>query len=404
VVSQQPPTAGEPQGADHGAFTPGRRCVRAPSGRGPLDGLSFAVKDLIDVAGEPTGAGNPDWLSAQTAAPVSAPAVDHLLAAGANLVGKTVTDELAFSLEGVNAHYGTPVNPACPDRIPGGSSSGSAVAVAAGLTDFAIGTDTGGSVRVPASFVGVFGFRPTHGAIALDGVVPFAPSYDTVGWFARDAATLARVGDVLLPQARPAPFRRLRLVRDALALADPDVAAVVEQCCQTLGVTETTALFDGDEDDWRECYRVLQGAEIWRTLGPWVGAAIPHFGAPIAARFADAASITAADVARWAPRRAEMARAIHAALDDGIGLVMPTAPCIALRKDASGAAIGEFYRRALALTSVAGHAGVPQITIPAGHAQGCPVGVSLLAARGQDRALLQAAIRWAAAGAGGDPS
>src|SRR5271170_2192254 len=167
----------------------------------------------------------PVGLASHPAASASAPVVDALLAAGARLAGKAVTDELAFSLEGVNAHYGTPVNPACPDRIPGGSSSGSAVAVAAGLVDFALGTDTGGSVRVPASFVGVCGFRPTHDAISLAGVVPFAPSYDTVGWFAGDAAMLSRVGGVLLPNASPRPIHRFRLVRDAIALADPEVAA-----------------------------------------------------------------------------------------------------------------------------------------------------------------------------------
>ena len=150
-------------------------CRRDATGAGLLDGLTFALKDLIDVAGCRTGAGNPDWLARQSPAERSATVVEKTLAAGATLVGKTITDELAFSLEGRNVHYGSPINPACPDRMCGGSSSGSGVAVAAGLVDFAIGTDTGGSVRVPASFLGVFGFRPSHGAVSLDGVVPFAP-------------------------------------------------------------------------------------------------------------------------------------------------------------------------------------------------------------------------------------
>src|SRR6201997_2268337 len=179
----------QPIGTDIGAFVPGPRAVLQPTGPGPLAGLDFAVKDLIDVAGHITGGGNPDWLRTHAAAARSAPVVEKLLAAGAALRGKTITDELAFSLEGGNAHYGTPLNPACPDRIPGGSSSGSASAVAARLVDFALGTDTGGSVRVPASFCGLFGFRPTHNAIPLTGVVPFAPSYDTIGWFASDAVT-----------------------------------------------------------------------------------------------------------------------------------------------------------------------------------------------------------------------
>jgi amidase len=365
-----------------------------PSASGPLNGLTFAVKDLVDVAGSPTGGGNPDWLKTQSCATTSAPAVKALLAAGAALSGKTVTDELAFSLEGVNAHYGTPVNPACPDRIPGGSSSGSAAAVAARLVDFALGTDTGGSVRVPASFVGVFGFRPTHDAVSISGVVPFAPSYDTVGWFARDITTLSAVGDVLLPRAPPVPIRRLRLVRDAFALADPQVSASVRTYCDALEIDDEITLFDDAEDEWLECYRVLQGAEIWRQLGAWIRSAQPRFGEAIAPRFADAASITPAEVGRWTPVRASIAARVRAMLGDDVGLVMPTAPCVALRKDAAPSEISKFYRRALTLTSIAGHAGLPQISVPAGHANGCPVGLSIVASSGHDRALLEVGSPW----------
>ncbi|HEX7563006.1 MAG TPA: amidase [Bradyrhizobium sp.] len=380
--------------ADFGAFIPGPRCVRAPTASGSLDGLTFAVKDLIDVAGTPTGGGNPDWQKVQSPAARSAPAVEALLAAGASLAGKTITDELAFSLQGVNAHHGTPVNPACPDRIPGGSSSGSAVAVAAKLVDFAIGTDTGGSVRVPASFVGVCGFRPTHDAISLAGVMPFAPSYDTVGWFARDAAMLSRVGGVLLPNASPKPVHRFRLVRDALALADPGVAEALRRSCAAFDIDEIS-LFEGQEQQWLECYRVLQGAEIWTQLGPWISSAKPRFGDKIAPRFADAASITPADVARYQPIRVLIARRVREALGDGIGLLIPTAPCIALRIDAGADEIGTFYRNALTLTSIAGHAGIPQISLPAGKVAGCPIGLSVLASPGHDRALLDLGVRYA---------
>jgi amidase len=386
----------EPSGVtDFGAFIPGPRCMRAPTASGSLDGRTFAVKDLIDVAGTPTGGGNPDWLKTQSPATQSAPAVEVLLASGASLVGKTITDELAFSLEGVNAHHGTPLNPACPDRIPGGSSSGSAVAVAASLVDFAIGTDTGGSVRVPASFTGVCGFRPTHDAMSLAGVLPFAPSYDTIGWFARDAATLSRVGDVLLPKASPKPIRRFRLVLDAMALADSDVAEALRRACAAFDIVDEISLFEGQEQQWLECYRVLQGAEIWTELGPWISSAKPRFGDSIAPRFADAASITAADVARYQPFRASIATRVSDALGDGIGLLIPTAPCIALHIDAGADEIGTFYRNALTLTSIAGHAGIPQISLPVACVEGCPVGLSVLASPGHDRALLDLGVRYA---------
>jgi amidase len=394
VTSAEPASIAGSAAADVGAFVPGPRAT-LPSASGPLNGLTCAVKDLIDVAGTRTGSGNPDWLKTQSYAARSAPAVEALLTAGAVLSGKTVTDELAFSLEGVNAHYGTPVNPACPDRIPGGSSSGSAVAVAARLVDFSLGTDTGGSVRVPASFVGVFGFRPTHGAVSLSGVVPFAPSYDTVGWFARDIATLSAIGDVLLRKSSLSPVRRLLLVRDAFALADSHVSALLRAHCDALEIDDEINLFDGAEDEWRECYRVLQGAEIWHHLGPWIQSVQPQFGEAIAARFADAASITPAEVARWTPVRAMLAARVRAILGDDVGLVVPTAPCVAPRKDAPSSEISDFYRRALALTSIAGHAGLPQISVPAGCADGCPVGLSVLASSGRDRALLDIGSRWA---------
>jgi amidase len=365
-----------------------------PSGSGALNGLTFAVQDLIDVAGTRTGGGNPHWLHARRPATASAAVVEALRAAGATLVGKTITDELGFSLEGVNAHYGTPVNPSCPDRIPGGSASGSAVAVAGQLVDFAIGTDSAGAVRVPASFVGAFGFRPTHDAVSLAGVVPLAPSYDTVGWFASSAATLNAVGKVLLPMAEPPAIRRFALVRDAFALADADVSAALRQQCKALDIVDEVTLFDGAEDEWLECCRVLQGYEIWQQLGYWIRSAKPRFGETVAPRFAEAASITSADVARFKPVRAAIAAKLNAMLGDGVGLIMPTAPCVAPRKDAGRSEIAKFHRRALTLTSVAGHAGLPQISIPAGAVDRCPVGLSILAPSGHDRALLEAASRW----------
>jgi amidase len=380
---------------DFGAFVPGPRLTVAPTAAGPLSGLTFAVKDLIDVAGTRTGGGNPDWLKTHEPAAMSAPAVTALLAAGATLHGKTITDELAFGLEGANAHYGTPVNPACPDRIPGGSSSGSGVAVAAGLVDFALGTDTGGSVRVPASFLGIFGFRPSHGAVPIDGVIPFSPSYDTVGWFARNIATLNLAGDALLPKADVVPIRKLRIVRDAFAMADPDVSALLLSRCERLGIADEVTLFDGAPDEWLECYRVVQCAGIWQTLGPWIDAARPRFGEAIASRFAEAASITPAEIARWTPIRALLAVRVRATLGDGIGLVVPTTPRPALRKDAAQAEFADFYRRALTITSIAGHTGLSQISVPVGDVDGCPVGLSIIGASGHDRALLELDSPWA---------
>jgi amidase len=382
--------------ADFGAFVPDGMRRREATGSGPLDGLTFAVKDLIDVDGCRTGGGNPDWLAQQKPAARSAPCVEKALAAGATLIGKTVTDELAFSLEGRNVHYNRLVNPVCPGRLPGGSSSGSAVAVAARLVDFALGTDTGGSVRVPANFLGLFGFRPSHGAISLDGVVPFAPSYDTVGWFARDADTLVRVGNALLPPQSPAPITNLKIANDAFSLVDPPLAAELKAKAGSLGVTDGVRVFDGKEAEYFECYRVLQGAEIWQSLGSWITSNKPRFADDIAPRFAGVAAITPADVARYAPIRVAIQNRFEKLVPRDTAIVTPITPCPALIESASADAIGAFYHRALTLTSIAGHCGAPQVALPLGQWQGCPIGLSILGAPGSDRALLDLATKIAA--------
>lgn len=388
-----------------GAWVPGERAARAPLGHGALDGVRFAVKDLIDVAGTVTGAGNPDWAFTQAPAARDAGAVDALRRAGAAMAGKTVTDEFAFSLEGENAHHGTPCNPRAPERLPGGSSSGSAVAVAAGLVDVALGTDTGGSVRVPASFCGVFGFRPTHGRVGVRGVLPFAPSYDTVGWFARNGALLRAVGTVLLAPgegaaAGPSSAAALRLVTagDAFALADGDCRDRLLRLAAERGAREHHGVFAGGSADWLRAYAVLQGAEVRASHGAWIAAHRPRFGAAIAERFAGLAAIADDEVERWRRWRVDRAAELVAWLAGGRVLVLPTAPGPALLRTADAAERADFYARALALNAVAGHAGLPQLAWPAGSHDGtpggAPLGLSLVGAPGTDEALLELASRW----------
>lgn len=380
-----------------GAFVPGPRREHPPTGRGVLDGLRLAVKDLIDVRGEITGGGNPDWAAAQTPALSHSPAVAACLAAGATLVGKTITDELAFSLEGENAHHGTPLNPRAPDRLPGGSSSGSASAVAGGLADIALGTDTGGSVRIPASFCGLFGMRPTHGRISLDGVVPFAPSFDTVGWLTRDADTLRRAGQVLLggtnacaPDAAP-----LVMLDEAWALADAEVRDTLQPIARRLGATAHADVFGASMADWLRAYQVLQAAEIRTHLGPWIKTAQPRFGSAIAPRFDSIFSLGDDEIARWTAWRTQQGHRLHALMARTPQVwVLPTSPMAPLRRGASDARRGDFYQRTLALCALAGHAGLPQITLPLGTLDdGTPLGLSLIGAPGTDLPLLDLALR-----------
>src|SRR5919109_2052500 len=255
----------------------------APSGQGALSGLAFAIKDMFDVAGIVTGGGSPDWLATHGPAEKTAPSVQACLDAGARLTGIAIADELAFSPFGENVHYGTPRNPKAPDRVPGGSSSGSASATAGGLVDFALGGDTAGSVRVPASYCGLFGLRATHGWISPEGVMPLAPSFDTVGWFARDGAMLQRVGRVYFGGAAPA-VRRVFWLEDAFALADGRQA--LEQAATRLvdrlgaGSGRRDGLRGGKgPGDWLGAFNALRPREIWGALGPWIEKAHPNFGA-----------------------------------------------------------------------------------------------------------------------------
>jgi amidase len=380
---------------DFGALVPGPRARLEPTASGPLDGLAFVVKDLIDVEGHITGGGNPDWASRQTLAARSAPVVECLLRAGATLVGKTVTDELAFSLEGENAHYGTPVNPRAPDRLPGGSSSGSAVAVAAELADLALGTDTGGSIRVPASFCGLFGYRPSHGRVPLDGVVRFAPSYDTVGLFARDAKCLRTAAHCLLGTEPVVPVQpRLLLATDAFALAEPEAEAALRLAAERLAVDAEVEIYGGQPTDFFDAYVVLQGLDIAEALGDFLPAR-PRFGPTIQPRFDGVLALDPAGRAHWHAWRHETAARLQAIVPPATFLLLPSAPSIAPPRFLRGESANRFYEIALTLNSVAGHAGLPVVNVPIAQLHGCPLGLSLVAGRNEDEALLAAAMNLA---------
>jgi amidase len=368
----------------------------AGAATGPLAGLTFAVKDAIDLAGYRIGAGNPDWLRTHPPATVNAPAVQALLDAGASVVGKSITDELTFSLNGENIHYGTPINSAAPDRIPGGSSSGSAAAVAGGLVDFAIGTDCGGSVRAPASYCGIFGMRPSHGRISTAGVFRLAPSFDTVGWFARDAKLLEQVGRVLFDERDEAPRpRRLLIASDAFAWAGEEVAgalaAGVEQLRNVVGDAKEVTIAPNGFCDWLAPYRVLQGAEIWAELGEWINAAQPNLAPDIRERFDWTATVTAADVAAAQPVREQVRERMRELLTGDAVMCLPTVRGIAPLRSASPEEKVAFRGRALSLLCIAGMAGLPQINLPLGKIDGCPCGLSIVGGHGNDSMLLQVA-------------
>ena len=385
-----------------GAFTRHTHVALEGAARGPLAGLTFGAKDIYDVAGHKTGFGSPHWLDTHDAATATAPILQQLLDAGAHMVGKTHTDELTFSLNGENAHYGTPINVNAPGRIPGGSSSGSAAAVGAGLVDFALGSDTGGSVRAPASFNGVYGLRPTHGRISLEGARPLASSFDTAGWFARDPDVMERVGAVLLSEERDGTLpKRVIVATDAFELAGHAATAALQRAldrvCTLIGKSQRMTVSNEGLPQWLEVFRTLQGFEIWAQHGEWVGATKPALGPGIRQRMEWAATIRADDAAAARTQRDQITERVRGLLREDAVLALPTVPDIAPLRDADPKSTEDFRARALTLLCIAGLSRLPQISLPLGRLNGCPIGLSLIGPTNSEMMLLGVARRLSAA-------
>ena len=379
-----------------GPFVPGTsvRIVGAPGGA--LAGLTFAAKDLLDVAGHPTGGGNPDWARRNPVPTRHAWAVQRLLDAGATLVGKTVTDEVSLGILGENPFDGTPLNPKAPHRVPGGSSSGSASAVAQGFCDTALGTDSGGSVRVPASFCGLYGIRPTHGRLDVAGMMPQAPASDTIGWFARDAATFARVAAVLLGE--PIPERlpaKLIVSVDAFGWAEAATAAALEPMVRRLSAivpdVREELLAPPGLSAWSRAQRTLQPWEAWLTFRDWLDRDNPRLQWSVARGLVQASAIPESE-RRWAElARAEARARLAWLLPPGTILCMPTTPFPAPEKGLPVATLDPLRARISCLTSHGGLTGVPQVSVPGATVAGLPVGLSIVGARGSDAALVAVA-------------
>lgn len=367
----------------------------APTADGPLSGKSFAVKDIFDIKGHVSSFGNPDWLKTHSQATKNAPVIDKLLNAGANGLGIAHTVEMAFSLIGHNPHFGTPLNPNALDCDPGGSSSGSAAAVAGSLVDFALGSDTGGSVRIPASHCGLYGLRPTHNRIALEGILPLSPSLDTIGWFARDPKLLRQVGQILIPDwQQPSTKIKLLYPNELWAQTTEEVQNVffpmLDVLSELFGNIEKVNLADDNNPmtDWFLPFRNAQGWEVWQNHKSWVENENPEFGDGVAERMKWVSTITKSEREEGVALRKDISKRLKDILgNDGL-FVFPTSPNTAPLRDQDVEGMEAFRYNALRMTSVSGLTGTPQITIPLGQVRGCPVGLSFLGWRGQDEKLL----------------
>jgi amidase len=378
--------------------------VEVPSAAtGALNGLTFAVKDIYDVAGYPTGGGSPIKAAESPIHTETAPIVAAMLQAGARFVGKTQTDELTFSMNGQNKHFPEPVNVRAEGRITGGSSSGSAAAVAAGLCDFAIGSDTGGSVRAPASYCGLFGIRPTHGRVSLARAMPLAPSFDTAGYFADDPTVFGKVAPVFLGDD-PGAFRLSRLLKaedafaqlfsdreaEALSPAEAKVVAVLGEA------THATVAPEGLEE-WYWSFRRLQAVEAWKVHGAWIEDRDPDMTPGVRERFEFGRTVSPEELRRAEENRERYRVRVAGLLGADAVLMLPTVPAIAPKRDLSGDALQAYRERALSILCIAGLCGLPQVQMPLASLDGCPLGLSLMGPAGADRALVSLALSIAAA-------
>lgn len=368
------------------------------SKEGLLSDLNVAVKDLFDIQGAATGAGNPDWLNTHKIPNQTASAVEKLLASGATVIGKSLTDELAYSLNGTNIHYGTPLNHSSPLRIPGGSSSGSAVAVSSGVADIGLGTDTGGSIRVPASYNGLFGLRPTHGLIEMDNMVPLAPSFDTVGWLTKDIETLAKVAQVLLPnttlgeRSQPKNMMVLKPEIAGKTIWHSDIDHWIDMHATKFDSIENVILDGAFYSKASEAFRVLQGKEIWQTHGEWIEKEQPVFSPDIQARFEWCKTISLSDIDKALEVRQEVIQKLDSILtDENTVMLLPTTPGAAPLLDSSRQFMDEYRIQLMGLTALAGLSSRPQLHLPILKDQNAPWGVSLLGAKNSDLDLIDLA-------------
>ncbi|MFJ4172413.1 amidase [Paenarthrobacter sp. NPDC089714] len=378
----------------HSAFVP--HTVQQPiigAESGPLEGLTVAVKDMFDIKGSSASGGSPAWRAAHEPATEHSGAVQRVLNAGATVTGTTVCDEFFYSTVGANAHYGTPVNVRAPGRIPGGSSSGSASAAASGACDFAIGSDTGGSVRVPAALCGVYGIRVTRGRFDFTGSMQMAPTFDAGGWFAATPGVFRRVGKVLLTgQSVPAPVTKAVILEDALECADPDIARIVEEFAEALTghltIDRDTATSPGGLDTWREAMRIVQAREVWQTFGPFLQTHTPELGPGIKERMAIASTVTDAEATQARTILTQATARMEELTPTGTVLIVPTTAVIAPLLDEAPEGLETYRVNGMRLSCMTSISGQPQITLPIATLNGAPVGISLIGWPGADETLL----------------
>ena len=390
-----------PDGASEAADAADGR-ARDGATLGPLDGVIVSIKDLFDVAGEATRAGSTTLADAQPATS-DAPVVERLREAGAVIVGKTNMSEFAFTGVGANPHFGTPANPADKKRVPGGSSSGAAVAVADGMCEISIGTDTGGSTRIPAALCGVVGFKPTKERVSTEGAFPLSPTMDSVGPIARNVADCAKADALIAGEEpwtlEPAAFAGLRLgIPRGLPLQELDetVTAKFKAALRRLaqsGVRLSEMEFTTLDDMARvQSAATIATVEAWRIHRERIAARGDDFDPIVRARIETGSAVSDADYARMLEQRGELVRAMDVALAQVDALVLPTTPIVApaMSELLTTDGFNRANRLLLRNTAIANFFDLCAISLPM-PGGGLPAGLMLFGRRGEDRRLFEIA-------------
>ena len=359
---------------------------------GTLKNLNFLVKDMCKIKDHRTSCGNPDFYQKCLPADDYAPFLKEILEAGATLKGITICDEFFYSLIGENGHYGTPDNLNAPGCVPGGSSSGSAAALTTNLYDFSIGSDTGGSVRVPASFCGLFGIRPTHNRINTEGVYPMAPSFDTLGWFAKDINIFKKIGSVLLNlnEKTKYSFKEFVIAEDILELANPDIVNLFNNYINNnFPKIKRFRLSEHNKEIIADNFRILQGGEIKENIIPWILENKPKISPEINNRIEMAMKITTDEINKAQKFREKLKVEIDKSLLKGIIALFPTTPFSSPKCGQSDDQLGSYRKKLMEFTSIAGMTSRPQISIPKFKDNTGPIGISLLGWQYSDEILLE---------------
>ena len=383
-------------------FVPHSPPIIKGSASGPLNGLTFTVKDLYDIADHITGNGSPAWLESHKPATKTAQIVQSCLNAGATMIGKVICDEFFYSFIGENAHYGTPVNSAAHSKIPGGSSSGSAASVAGRICDFSLGSDTGGSVRIPAAFCGLYGLRPTYGRLSLEGATPMAPSFDTAGWFARDLNVFSKVGHVLLDQhPNTVEIKEVRLAEFAFNFADDEISIplrkwiALNQFNITVGEPVTHLPEKINLDEAREAFRIIQAWEVWQTFGSWIERTKPSLGPGVKERMDIAKTVTTDERDNKIFYKKMVATVLQKTIPEGTILALPVTASLPVDVNTDPEILNTYRAKTLSLICLASLSGLPQISIPVTKSNGIPVSLGLIGWKGSDEALISMASRLA---------